>query len=386
MNSSQFFLRYAASFDSIQGMFSFEASLLMAAYAQVAAECRPRANTLEIGVHHGLSAILVAALRGDGGRFVAVDLFEELQHQNESRSGLGSRERFLSNMAAFYDDLNFMRVIAASSSSLKASDLGRTFSFCHIDGGHSARETYGDLVLCSEILMPDGIVVLDDYFNSSWPGVCEGAIRFAHEDKGKTLVPLAIGFNKVLFQKKADSRWFSQKKESNRLNEAFLLRFPQVPNTTVQLWGSPVFHFGSNFSSWLDLEKSTPHHLVVRDAVAMRVNLDPKLSAMTGQPGQVLALPIRVENLSDMVFCFSEQPIGLSYHLTTPSGHVVAFENVRQYFYDPLRPGEERLVDLPIACPDLAGQYLLEVDLVWEGICWFKQKGNKTPLVPLQVV
>ena len=93
-----------------------------------------------------------------------------------------------------------MRCIAAPSNTLDSADLGDGFSFCHIDGGHTARETYEDLDLCSRILLPGGLLALDDYFNPAFPGVCEGAIKFwlAHEG---ALTPVAVGFNKVLFQK-----------------------------------------------------------------------------------------------------------------------------------------------------------------------------------------
>ena len=54
---------------------------------------------LEIGVHHGLSALALAAIRRDGAQLVAIDLFDELQARNVSGSGSGSRARFVRNMA-----------------------------------------------------------------------------------------------------------------------------------------------------------------------------------------------------------------------------------------------------------------------------------------------
>ena len=199
MEPTGFFTRYRLQFGAISGMFSLDAALLMAAYAQLAAEEGVRRDTLEIGVHHGLSAILVAALRGSEARFVAIDLFEDQQGLNVSRSGAGNKSRFIGNMARFFgDDLGFLRPIAAPSSTVSALDLGHSYSFCHIDGGHSPEETYGDLLLCSTVGLPGAIIVLDDYFNPSYPGVSEGAIRFMMEHRTE-LTPLAVGFNKVVF-------------------------------------------------------------------------------------------------------------------------------------------------------------------------------------------
>lgn len=63
---------------------------------------------------------------------------------------------------------------------------------------------------------------------------------------------------------------------------------------------------------------------------------------------------------------------------------MLAFDNLRQYFRDPLEPGQQRIVNLPVDCPETPGKYLLEIDLVWEGACWFKQKGNNAPIVSLR--
>ena len=53
-----------------------------------------------------------------------------------------------------------------------------------IDGDHSAEGVAIDLVLAETIVAPDGIVVLDDYGDSNWPGV-EQAVE-AHLAAGST--------------------------------------------------------------------------------------------------------------------------------------------------------------------------------------------------------
>jgi hypothetical protein len=137
--STRFLESYFGAFDRIEGWFSPDAALMFMAYHEAIAAHGVAGDVLEIGVHHGLSTLALAALRRDGARLVAIDLFDELQARNVSRSGSGSRAHFLRNMRGFFGDLAFVRCIAAASSTLDPADLGSGFSFCHIDGGHTAK-------------------------------------------------------------------------------------------------------------------------------------------------------------------------------------------------------------------------------------------------------
>jgi hypothetical protein len=77
--------------------------------------------------------------------------------------------------------------------------------------------------------------------------------------------------------------------------------------------------------------------------------------------------------------------MGLSYHVYSSDGRLVEFNNPRSYFDPVLAAGAERQVDLGVVAPELEGAYTLEVDVVWEGITWFKDKGNPTSTVALTV-
>jgi Methyltransferase domain len=370
---SPFFTSYAASFESISGMFSLDAALLMTAYNQLACQAGVTGDSLEIGVHHGLSAILVACLRSPGRRFVAIDLFE-MQQGNVSHSGSGNKEIFLSNMRKFYPDLGFMSVLSTPSSSASPRDLGTDYSFCHIDGGHSAQETYADLALCSEITLASGLVLLDDYFNTNFPGVCEGAIQFNIRNPD-VLIPLAVGFNKVVFQRSS----------SGNLNHLFGAVFDFVPRTQILMWDRPAFLFGSSITPYFDLTRSTPTDLAGSTAVRIAATFALGLSVLSGRPDAIVHLPVTVANTSSIPFSFGGSPIGLSYHLLSHEGKTIAYDRPRTYFFEPLYPDNTRTVHLPIVCPLEKGQYKVEVDLVWEGMCWFKDRGNSTPVLPLIV-
>src|SRR5579885_3430206 len=103
-----FLQEHLKAFQRIEGWFSYDAALLFMAYNQLRARTAPPGNVLEIGVHHGLSTIAVAALRGEGSRLVAIDLFEKLQDRNVSRSGLGVRSLFEENLRGVYDNTKFV--------------------------------------------------------------------------------------------------------------------------------------------------------------------------------------------------------------------------------------------------------------------------------------
>jgi hypothetical protein len=251
---SDFLARYLESFNRIPGWFSPDAYLLVAAYNQLLTDEGLFGDVLEIGVHHGLSAIGFAALRGQEGRFVAVDPFP----------APGMRIRFLENFSSFYEDLSFLTTIEAPSASVQPRDLGSRFTVCHIDGWHGEREAYADLELCAAILRAGGLVVLDDYFNPAYPGVGEAAVRFKIEHPG-TFRPIAIGFNKALFQREP---------VPFDLNACFTHAFPQVGSDIESLCGQPflwdtqVRCFDRPFRDLFDCSRSTLRRLVAVNDVA----------------------------------------------------------------------------------------------------------------------
>ena len=375
--TGRFLERYLGAFDRIEGWFSPDAALMFMAYNEVGAAHGVAGDVLEIGVHHGLSALALAAMRCDGAQLVAIDLFDELQSRNVSASGSGSRERFLRTMQEFFDDIAFVRCIAAPSNSVGVADVGNGFSVCHVDGGHTARETYEDLELCHRILLPGGLLALDDYFNPAFPGVCEGAVKFwlAHDG---ALMPIAAGFNKVLFQKAP---------APVDVNAAFTQQFPYIPHGTATFWETPI-HLFSSFGAFIDARASSPRALLPNLSFRMEASLTFETGDVTVPGGGTIRIPVRVVNRSTVPFLAGPDaaPFGLSYHLRSDDGREVRFDNARSYFAQPLAPDEERIVDLAVDVPKTRGSYTVEADIVWEGITWLKDRGLHTPSLRLLVI
>jgi len=68
----------------------------------------------------------------------------------------------------------------------------------HIDGGHRPADVINDLHVAERALAADGVVVVDDPFNPSWPGVGEGLYAY-FASAARAFAPIIIGGNKAYF-------------------------------------------------------------------------------------------------------------------------------------------------------------------------------------------
>lgn len=188
-------------------------------------------NLFEIGVHHGKSAILLARMLRDDEHLGVCDVFGQ-QELNVDHSGEGSRELFLRNMTQFAPHVR-LRVFAKRSDQLTIDETTNRCRMIHIDGGHRPVDVIGDLELSERALSRDGIVIVDDVFNPSWPGVGEGVHRyFAREHAA--FVPIIIGGNKAFFVRHA----------------AYVRYRPWLERIAAnELFTSAAFHF--EFKEWL---------------------------------------------------------------------------------------------------------------------------------------
>jgi len=194
------------------------------------------------------------------------------------------------------------------------------------------------------------------------------------ENPGK-LRPLAVGYNKVLFQREP---------VPFDLSVAHADQFSFVPRTQIDHFRHPSFLFGAALEYWFDLNLSTPQ-VLLRKPETIRARLLADLKTLRARPGDTVVLPVLVRNESTIPFQWSDSPIGLSYHLKKADGQVLVHDNARHFFSQPLLPERERLVELSIASPSTPGSYQLELDLVCEGVFWFKDRGSPTTSVTLEV-
>jgi SAM-dependent methyltransferase len=93
--------------------------------------------------------------------------------------------------------------------------------------------------------------------------------------------------------------------------------------------------------------------------------------------GTQLEVPVIVRNAGTMAWhSEGEHPVFLSYHLrrSAPEGDVlVQFDNERSPI-PPLAPGAAAVVPLRVLAPERPGRYVLDIDLVHEGVTWFAER------------
>jgi glycosyltransferase involved in cell wall biosynthesis len=101
---------------------------------------------------------------------------------------------------------------------------------------------------------------------------------------------------------------------------------------------------------------------------------------------QPLLLRVRVRNTGAETWPHrGAHPVTLSYHWLDRQRREVDFEGVRVMLPAPLRPGESTELTLQAEPPPRAGDYLLALDMVEEGIDWFSIQGVAAATIPLAV-
>lgn len=184
------------SLRDIDGSLNEKVALLFAFLDEIHQRNDIHGGCFEIGVFHGQTSVFLAnLLRAKTETLGICDIFEN-QHLNVSKSGPGSRERFMSNFNRHFSDSSILKVHAKASSSLTATEIGKGIRLFHVDGGHNFEEALEDLELAASTLHPLGCIVLDDTFRADWPGVSEALIRFL--DRHADYSAIIAGFNKVV--------------------------------------------------------------------------------------------------------------------------------------------------------------------------------------------
>lgn len=90
-------------------------------------------------------------------------------------------------------------------------------------------------------------------------------------------------------------------------------------------------------------------------------------------PGVARHLLVRIENLGQTTWRAGLQRRGLhlSYHWWTPDVMPVTWDGVRTVLPIDIQPGESVLVEMTVTPPSAPGDYLLDIDLLQEGVRWF---------------
>jgi len=165
----------------------------------------------EIGVHHGRSFIALCLGLEPGEQAYAIDIFED-QAKNLDRSGLGDRAQFEANLERFGIDKSRVIIDARGSDEVAPKDIVSKVGavrFFSVDGGHWREIVVNDLKLAASTLSDHGVIVLDDFMRPEWPDVSLGLFDW-FENSDKSIVPFAIGFNKLYLCRREEVAAYQQ--------------------------------------------------------------------------------------------------------------------------------------------------------------------------------
>lgn len=183
-------------------------------------------NVGEIGVHEGqmfCALALLTNLESEGA--LAIDVFDDQERNIDDSGGniddmfdtfrrhvdqvLGDRQRNFRYIEADSLTLQAESILCAlTTNNLKTMVGGileyeppprvaqERFRLFSIDGGHTVVHVLNDLRLAERIMIPGGVVIVDDYMHPKWPGVTEG-LHIYCANRASSLIPFAYGNRKM---------------------------------------------------------------------------------------------------------------------------------------------------------------------------------------------
>lgn len=77
--------------------------------------------------------------------------------------------------------------------------------------------------------------------------------------------------------------------------------------------------------------------------------------------------------------------LSASYHWRAEDGSMAVHDGLRTPLRTALGPGESDRVSLSVAAPERPGAYVLEADLVQEGVAWFSDHGSPVARASVRV-
>ncbi|HBB87953.1 MAG TPA: hypothetical protein DC047_10090 [Blastocatellia bacterium] len=117
---------------------------------------------------------------------------------------------------------------------------------------------------------------------------------------------------------------------------------------------------------------------------AYRAQITSTRQPVVMEPGAKEVLHFKVRNLGANVWS-SHSPQGWigvmtigDRWLTADGSGVVNEMDSRTVLSHDVKPGEETEIELTVTAPNVPGEYLLEIDMVHEGVTWFYQQGSRT--------
>ena|GEM_PF-3287505 len=135
-----------------------------------------------------------------------------------------------------------------------------------------------------------------------------------------------------------------------------------------------------NFASDCTLVVKDKYGIIVEDNYAVDISYpEAKIVAAKDEKGELITITVNIKNNTQNVFS-TEIGCYMSYHLYDSNGNLLGYDGIRSALTS-IYPGETKAQNVIIEVPGDTGTYVVEVDMLREGIVWFSQKN----LVPLRI-
>jgi hypothetical protein len=157
----------------------------------------PRGDLVELGAYMGKSAALVGQFLHPGETFTVLDLFgatagdEHNAVENARSYAQLTRDRFEHYYLTVHDQLPV--IVQDYSSAIVDHVKPGTARFVHVDASHLYEHVAVDVESARQILMPEGVVVFDDFRSWHTPGVAAAVWEAV---VGRGLKPIGISLQK----------------------------------------------------------------------------------------------------------------------------------------------------------------------------------------------
>ncbi len=123
---------------------------------------------------------------------------------------------------------------------------------------------------------------------------------------------------------------------------------------------------------------------------SFRARIEVPNPPQTVRANQPATIQVIIKNESDVNWparerLFGPYQVGLGNLWLDAAGRTVTRDDGFTALRQDLKPTEERELALTVRAPRVAGEYLLDIDMVQQGVSWFGHKGSKTLRIPVKV-
>ena len=165
-----------------------------------------------------------------------IDIFDD-QDLNIDRSGYGSSQELFAQNISNYDPFGGDKVTIIRGDSTTGRSQAEIFSkipegsikYFSIDGGHTMAHVINDMKIAERLVTDAGIVIMDDILHPHWLGVIGGVTEYLRTHP--TLVPFAIGYNKLFLCKMSYHSKYIEELKNNPYSQQL------VTFMDKELWG-----------------------------------------------------------------------------------------------------------------------------------------------------